>query len=203
MSEIRVRPVKYGMFDPRIGRLIPLYEQLHRSGKYYDHGGTVSRYVEEIARIISEVPTETILDYGCGGAINYTVYKMHERWGGIMPTLYDPAVRCYNTLPLGQFDGVICTGVLEHIPEDELPEAFELLSNYAQKWCFLLIGCKLSKKRLPDGSQPHVTLRPRDWWWEMIANAFKIDDSYDVEAMHRRRVYHVASNPIRIDLAWE
>lgn len=40
-------------------------------------------------------------------------------------TLYDPGYEPYSTLPVGDFDGVICTDVLEHCPEEDIPWIFK------------------------------------------------------------------------------
>ena len=103
------------------GELIPLYRQVHaKGGKRYKGGSTLRRYVDEIAHIVQDTDTITILDYGCGRGHQYFDDRMHERWGGIMPTLFDPGVAGLDELPAGEFDGVICTGVLEHIPRERI-----------------------------------------------------------------------------------
>ena len=63
---------------------------------------------------------KTLLDYGAGQGWQYTEECYHVLWN-IMPTLYDPAVAAFHVKPSQRFDGVICTDVLEHIPEAELP----------------------------------------------------------------------------------
>lgn len=145
------------------GKLIPLYQEMHRKQRYRG-GSTLRKYITEIRDIIAELETETILDYGCGKGQQYHEDRVHEAWGGIMPTLFDPGVPRIDQLPDGQFDGVICTGVLEHIPRRELPLAFENLASYAKKWCFLAIGITLAHKRLPDNRNAHVTLETPEWW---------------------------------------
>ena len=154
------------------GELIPLYRQLHdKAGKKYKGGSTLRKYVDEIASIVKGTDTRTILDYGCGRGRQYIDDKMHEAWG-IMPTLFDPGVAGLDDLPVGQFDGVICTGVLEHIPRGELPTAFSNLAGYARKWCFIAIGIALAHRRLPDGTNAHVTVKPPDWWQQKLEPVF-------------------------------
>jgi hypothetical protein len=187
------------------GRLIPLYRRLHRESKFYGLGGTVSRYVDDIRRIVAETDTSSILDYGCGRGDNYSIHNMHSRWGGLMPTLYDPGVPKFDKLPTGKFDGVICAGVLEHIPEDELGETTDLLAGYATKWAMLILGCRKSNKRLPDGSPVHVTLRTREWWWDRLSVAFGVSAPplLDLAAMRRRCLALVAAQPLRLYMAFE
>ena len=145
---------------------------MHRRGRF-SRGSTLRKALERIASIVAEIPTKTILDYGCGSGEQYTDARMHEAWGGILPTLFDPAVPEYENLPAGTFDGVICTGVLEHIPRKhgELADAIERLASYADKWAFISIGCSPSHKTLPNMVNAHVTIRPEEWWHEALDKA--------------------------------
>jgi hypothetical protein len=152
------------------GALIEQYRQIHRT-KRYSHGGCVQRYVNDITHLCCAIPTRTILDYGCGKGLQYTEDKIHEPWG-VMPCLFDPGVPGIDELPDRTFDGVICTGVLEHIPEDEIVVALDNLTRYAKRWAFIVVGIRPTKKLLPDGRQAHVTLRPKEWWCERIKASF-------------------------------
>jgi hypothetical protein len=154
-----------------VGRLIPQYREIHQ-GKRYRGGSTLRKHTADIAKLVREIPTATILDYGCGKGMQYTEDRLHEAWGGILPTLYDPGVPGIDDLPLETFDGVICTGVLEHIPRDELDQAFANLAGYARKWAFISVGCSPAHKRLPNGQNAHVTLQPEVWWLERLHGAF-------------------------------
>lgn len=153
------------------GSLIEQYRVIHATRKIYSRGGCIQRYVKDVADIVSKVPTSTILDYGCGKGKQYTEDKIHESWG-IMPTLFDPGVVGIHKLPEGKFDGVICTGVLEHIPELEIKETLARLASYAEKWCFLVIGVGPTNKKLLDGRQAHVTIKSPSWWNNRINAAF-------------------------------
>lgn len=113
-----------------------------------------------------------MLDYGCGKGLQYTEDRMHDAWGGIMPTLFDPGVPGLDELPEGTFDAVICTGVLEHIPGPEIVGTIERLAYYTNKWAFISIGCSPSKKMLPDGRGVHVTLKAEQWWLDKLRPAF-------------------------------
>jgi hypothetical protein len=75
-------------------------------------------------------------DFGCGKGLQYTKFKYHEELG-VMPTLYDPGVPEYDTLPEGIFDGVYSTDVMEHIPKEQIPETFETIFEKAEKFVFL------------------------------------------------------------------
>ena len=52
----------------------------------------------------------------------------------MMPALYDPGVEQFEKMPKGKFDGVYSTDVMEHIPEEELPESLEFIFSKADKF---------------------------------------------------------------------
>jgi hypothetical protein len=61
--------------------------------------------------------------------------------------------------------------VLEHVPEHDVPETLRRLCNFAHKFVFLTVATSPAKKRLPDGRNCHLTIRPEAWWWEQIEAA--------------------------------
>ena len=110
--------------------------------------------------MIKDTRAETLLDFGCGKADAYD----NNDWGWPMPTLYDPAIPEYAELPSGPFDGVYSTDVLEHIPEEQLPEVIEQIFSRAERFVYLGIANNEAKAVLSDGSNAHVTRRDVDWW---------------------------------------
>ena len=46
----------------------------------------------------------------------------------------------FETLPDGPFDGIISTDVLEHIPEEQIPETINMITKRADKFVFLAIA---------------------------------------------------------------
>lgn len=138
------------------------YSLLHEKG--YFPGQQVKRYVVEIGNVINETNSKTLLDYGSGKARQYLVDATHLEWGVPIPVCYDPYYKPYSVKPLGKFDGVICTDVLEHVPESELDAVIKEIFNYADKFVFLVICTREAKKTLPDGRNAHLTVRPEEWW---------------------------------------
>jgi len=117
--------------------------------------------------LVKDTKSESLLDYGCGKAEGYLDYKHHEHWG-IMPSLYDPAIPEYEDFPQGTFDGVMSFDVLEHIPEVQIPETIYQITKVAKKFVFLGIATDPAEAILPNGDNAHCTLKPIDWWIEMI-----------------------------------
>jgi hypothetical protein len=153
------------------GSLIPAYRQLHAQGRF--PGFSIRAYVSQITELVMASGARNLLDYGCGAGLQYTEECYHVFWN-IMPALYDPAVPKFSRKPVGQFDGVINTDVLEHVPEDELDDVIADLAGYSRLWCFVSVCCRPAKpnKDLPGGINAHVTIKPPDWWREKLGKAF-------------------------------
>lgn len=149
-------------------RLLEQYGLLHARGMF--PGMSILQWGPEIAEIVGEFKSKTILDYGCGLGLQYRRERIHRLWANSPPVLYDPAVERYSAKPEGQFDGVLSTDVLEHIPEEELDAVLTEIFGYATQWVFLSVCCRPSKHILfDDGTNVHVTVKPQEWWNERIA----------------------------------
>jgi hypothetical protein len=112
-----------------------------------------------------------LLDYGSGRGYQYLAQRMHEVWGGLLPVCYDPGVGPLSTRPAGTFCGVICTDVLEHIPEDELDTVLTDIFGFVEPngFVYLKISTVPSRKVDDDGSNLHVTVKPCQWWHDKIS----------------------------------
>ena len=154
---------------------IKQYEEAHLKPHMFP-GISIRRYVDRIKNLIDLTETKTMLDYGCGKGLQYTDSKLMAKHGGfpqdkwgILPELYDPAVEKYNVLPEVVYDGVICTDVLEHVPEESTDFVIESALSKATKFAFFSIATYLGrdiKEILPNGEQPHITVKTPEWWTE-------------------------------------
>lgn len=145
-----------------------MYKVMHQDENLF-RGGALLLHAEEIGRLMTVFDTKSILDYGCGKGYQYTQEQIHKQYFyGIMPTLYDPAVEQHNKLPSGTFDSVICTDVLEHVPDELLDEIFTEIYSKADKFVYLGICTVLANSLLPDGRNSHVTVESSDWWINRI-----------------------------------
>ena len=147
---------------------IEQYKQYHTEHRQYGNGGGLKFYVQHIIDIVQDTKSESLLDFGCGKAEGYLEYNHHEMWGGIMPSLYDPAIPEYENFPDGTFDGVMSFDVLEHIPKEQLPETFNNIFSRAEKFVFLGIATDLASTVLPNGENAHCTVEPIGFWISMV-----------------------------------
>jgi len=141
-------------------KLLDQYQEMHRRGFF--KGMSLKKHIPELQNLLYEHKCKTILDYGSGKG------QVHEEYDLGEVTLYDPGVIGIDFLPSGTFDAVICTDVLEHIPEDELDETLNNIFSKAEKFVYLSVSTIPAKKTLPNGLNAHVTVKPKDWWLERI-----------------------------------
>lgn len=142
------------------------YSELHKNEKYFANRGV---YADQIAELVKRHEPKSMLDYGSGKGYQYLASRIHEKWGGLLPVCYDVGVRQLAKKPEGKFDAVICTDMLEHIEEADLPEILADIFGYASTFVFLAISTVPARKKvLPDGRNVHLTVKPEAWWLELI-----------------------------------
>ena len=157
--------------------ILEQYRYLHEQGRF--PGYSLREHLPEIRRNVQAADAKTLLDYGCGKASCW-LKEGADKLIGIMPTLYDPGVRGIDKKPVGKFDGVICTDVLEHCEDPEAVIAD--LVGYAEKFLFIAVSCLPSgpRKKLPDGRPLHICLHPPAWWRERIKADIPVILRFDV-----------------------
>ncbi len=154
--------------NPEYVASVELCRAMHRNPKYW-RGSSVGAYAEDIAALVFRTRAATLLDYGAGKGWQYSRAWLHRRWGGVRPWCYDPGVPGFDVKPLGTFGGVICTDVLEHLPENLVTVVLAEIFGYAERFVLLGIATREATKVLPDGRNAHLTVRPETWWRERIA----------------------------------
>ena len=150
-----------------------MYSKMHENQKVFP-GTSIKNYVKEIAQLVNLHKPRNLIDYGSGKGFQYLVNRVHEKWGGLLPYLYDVGVRQLSTKPEGSFDGVICTDVMEHIAEEDVDEILKDIFSLVPKrddggtsFAFFSVACRpAAKKKLPDGRNVHLTVKPPEWWTE-------------------------------------
>lgn len=173
--------------------LIAQYRTMHESGEQFIGlpaddtfpGYSLLKHVADVKRLITRTGAQSILDYGSGKGMQYRPRRIEVegeagRWEGVAEywdvdnvTCHDPSYAPFSEIPAGKFDGVVCTDVLEHCPEEDLGWIIDGLFGFARCFVFATIACYPAKKRLPTGENAHITLQPPRWWRARFAEAAK------------------------------
>jgi hypothetical protein len=126
--------------SPRYRRLVEQYQLMHLHGETHlgippeqtFPGQSLPKEAPRIKRLIKLTGARTILDYGAGKGQQYLPLRITDEaeridypdirsfWGVDDIRCYDPGYQPFTQLPTGKFDGVICTDVLEHCPEEDI-----------------------------------------------------------------------------------
>ncbi|MGF1525902.1 MAG: class I SAM-dependent methyltransferase [Candidatus Competibacterales bacterium] len=174
--------------SPRYCDLLASYRQLHTTGETAlglspeatFSGKSLLPHAPAIRRWVQHTHSRRLLDYGAGKGQQYlwrdiplangeVAPDLKGYWGVDEITLYDPGFAPLSQLPEEVFDGVICTDVLEHCPEEDLPWIVDELFSRARHFVYASVACYPAKKSLPSGDNVHVTVRPPPWWEGMFA----------------------------------
>ena len=118
-------------------------------------GYDVVKYQKLIKDLVDHYGVKTILDYGCGKGLQYSdplpygtdpgeelpqdQWQTFDQYLGVTVYCYDPCVEKFETPPPPdvKFDGVICTQVLNSIPDADMPWVRDTLERHAAKFCFI------------------------------------------------------------------
>lgn len=152
---------------------LPLYREMAAGGDNF-HGLSIVQHSRVIGKLINRLGAKTILDYGCGRGDAYKQpHRLHRDWGLRWwdVTLYDPSFPEHNEEPgkTEKFDGVLCSDVLEHVPEEQVDEFVARLFHHAKKFVWASVCCRPAKKCFPGTEiNLHCTVRPFEWWQEVF-----------------------------------
>lgn len=173
--------------SPRYRELLAQYTHMHVAGdvqrqlpaEHTYNGCSLPVHAQAIKELIDEQRARSILDYGAGKGFQYTrvsvtapdgrqYASIPEFWGIETLCLYDPGYEPFRQLPAGQFDGVVCTDVLEHCPEDDLEWILHELFAFARRFVYANVACYPATKHLPSGENAHCTIQPPGWWAALV-----------------------------------
>jgi hypothetical protein len=173
--------------SPRYVELQKLYRAMHEEGEMFlgipasdtFPGKSLAPQAARIRPLISRTEAQTILDYGSGKGKQYQPTVVLDETGRQWPSMmdywnveevvcYDPCYEPFSQLPKGKFDGVISTDVLEHCPEEDIPWIVGEMFGYAERFVFANIACFPARKRLSNGENAHCTIRPPEWWTQLL-----------------------------------
>ena len=151
-----------------------LYRQTHEKHNEYFAGFSIMDHIHEIGHLIQYSNIQTAIDYGCGKARAHKKFNFKGIWKLKELALYDPGVEEYSIKPTTPADLVICTDVMEHIPENLVDEVLADINALATKAIFFNIATTPASKRLVDGSNAHATVQRADWWQNKIDRIDKL-----------------------------
>lgn len=141
------------------------YLKLHAQNPEY--GKTSLRLLGYVLPLLEDLNAKRVLDFGCGkGALGKKLQSL-----GYDVSFYDPYVPEFAKDPEGQFDAVLCTDVMEHIPESELNGVLEAIASKSANVLFV-ISLTFADALLSDGSNAHCTIKPPAWWQQRLAPYF-------------------------------
>ncbi len=153
--------------------LINEYRTLAAGGEQF-RGLTILQHRDQIGQLVRKHRVTSLLDYGCGAGDAWRQpHRLHRelglKWFNVH--LYDPAFPEHDERPFGKFGGVLCSDVLEHVPEPDVLTMIERLFSHADRFVWASVCCRPAKKSFADGTNMHVTLHPMQWWHEQFAAA--------------------------------
>lgn len=159
--------------------VIEKYKLFHKNGVKNQPGFStflgysLSKWIVKIKKIIQNNNSNSLIDFGCGKGFLYNnKFKIGEDefenlsdfWKIQDIYLYDPGVERYSTYPNNKYDGVICTDVIEHIPEIDVINFIDKLFNLSNKFIFFVIATIPASKYFDDGKNIHLCLKNKNEW---------------------------------------
>lgn len=126
------------------------------------------RHAPVVRDLLVEYDAQTVLDYGAGRGTLQTALSDVQVWS------YDPAVERFASPP-PPCDVVVCTDVLEHIEPECLGDVLEHLASLTRVVAHIVIAIKPDgHKKLRDGRDPHLIVKPPEWWRAKLAEYYPL-----------------------------
>ena len=136
-------------------------------------GYSLTKWILNIKEIIKINKCDSLLDFGCGKGFLYkNKFKINDQeyrnlldcWKLDDVYLYDPGVKEFSVYPVRKFDGLICTDVIEHIPESDILQFIDNLFKLSNKFIFVVIATIPATKFFDDGTNIHLCLKTKKEW---------------------------------------
>ena len=153
--------------------------EMHGASEKFMSGRLILGFFPDILDIISHSNIWSILDFGCGKGVQWTEMKLHHAWGGApRPHMWDPAVpelHHNNPFKIGRdYDLVIATAVLQHVPEWDITKQLWNLFDLTRKTLYLgfVMDSDHDYDNKGDSSEINCSLHSPDWWINRINDTY-------------------------------
>jgi hypothetical protein len=173
--------------SPKYLENLEMYKQMHVEGEKRlnlapedtFNGQSLIPQLEKIQHLCVLTDATSVLDYGSGKGLIWRegiqiqfsesrVLSAKDFLNIRKVVCYDPAYEPFSAYPSQKCDGVICTDVLEHIPENDIDWFIGELFHFADKFVFANIACYPAVKTLPNGENAHCTIKEPQWWIDIF-----------------------------------
>jgi len=142
-----------------------ILQQIHQTDKW---GRMAKNQSSSIKKLLDEYNIKRLLDYGSG-------------WGGLKDSLpsdyevieYEPGIEEKSQSPEPE-KFVVCIDVLEHIEPEYIENVLDDLQRVVLDKGFLTISCREAVRRLPNGKNAHLIVKPHTWWKDKLELRFNI-----------------------------
>ena len=166
-------------------QIIEKYKLFHKNGIKNQPGFStflgysLSKWIVKIKDINKMNKCYSLVDFGCGKGFLYKnkfkiadeeFKNLSDYWGINNIFLYDPGIDEYSKYPKGKYDGVICTDVIEHIPEEDVINFIDKLFKLSKKYIFVVIATIPASKYFDDGRNIHLCIKNKKQWGKIFLN---------------------------------
>lgn len=156
--------------------LVSQYSQLHQTKRY---GHTANSYAPHVRACVVDLRATRVLEYGCGqSSLGEILATPGLEW-----KRYDPAIPEFSSQPQEPVDLVVCTDVMEHIPEEDVEDVLRHIGSLSRN-VFFNIATRAAKTVLPNGQNAHCTVWTIERWMEVLRKEFP-----EVQVVHIRPNY--------------
>ncbi|MFN3880266.1 MAG: methyltransferase domain-containing protein [Nitrincola lacisaponensis] len=168
--------------------MIEQYKKIHSEKPDYGNLSVLDKNYDYIKSILSFLKPKNFIDFGCGkGVLADTLSKDFS----IHSFKYDPAIPKFANTPTGEFDVLINTDVLEHIPETDLDSVINHMRSLSSI-AIIVVHLALSQEILPNGENAHCTIKSPSEWKVLLSNYYS--NVSNIIHHHPKRTIFVCSH---------
>jgi mitochondrial fission protein ELM1 len=124
---------------------------------------------DEVLAIAARTGAERLFEFGfdIAGDDHPSVHAISPRRSGVTVTTYDPLARD-SELPAGQFDGVVCTGALEHLTDDDIAWVLDDLFRRSRRFVHITVSQQRRVTLQSLMGRNRRSRREPAWWFALL-----------------------------------